>query len=400
MTTVHDEFLELAAAAIDFPLSGAEQTALDVHLATCTDCRRRVAGFAFDQRSIAGLPRYALTPAAAEQVRGHVTRRGTSTRPTLRLLAVAAILALLALAALTVGAQLLQRDRDRDLTQVPISSAEPSPGTPKVGPAIFAAGSTLEVVVSGLRVRTEPTVDDSKSAKLEPLLGLGVQLQVLDGPVTADDYDWYLVQAVGWPHRGWVAAADHDGEAWIEDRSRASSPPATFTAVEAALVAGLRDDAAIDCAPRRAGLPPRAIAGVECRVNGAVVTRVGAYHFGDARDAATTYLERLASFDVKPATGDCAGGTSGDAAWMTGDGKAGKDSSRVYVGDTGPWVVGRMGCYLDANGTANVRLTCGTTYVGILGRDSDLADLDRWAVASANGPTTAGQMPGICRGGS
>ena len=400
MTTVHDGFLELAAAAIDFPLSGAEQTALDVHLATCTECRRRVAGFAVDQRSIAGLPRYALTPAAAEQVRGHVTRRRTSTRPTLRLLAVAAVLALLALAAFTVGARLLQRDRDRDLSVIPTSSAEPSPGTPQVETGIFAAGSTLEVVVSGLRVRTAPTVDDSKSAKLDPLLGRGVQLQVLDGPVTADDYDWYLVQAIGWPHRGWVAAADHDGAAWIEDRSQASSPPAKFTAVEAALVAGLRDDAAIDCTPERKDLPPRAITGVVCRVNGAVVTRVGAYHFGDARDAATTYLERLASFDVKPATGDCAGGTIGDAAWMPGDGKPGKDSSRVYLGGTGPWVVGRSGCFLDVNDNANVRVTCGATYIGIVGRNGDVAALHRWAMRAPDGTTEPGARPGICLAGA
>ena len=129
------------------------------------------------------------------------------------------------------------------------------------------------------------------------------------------------------------------------------------------------------------------------------MTRVGAYHFGDARDAATTYLERLASYDVKPGTGDCPGGKSGDAAWMPGDRKAGKDSDRVYVGDTGPWVVGRIGCFLDENGTANVRLTCGTTYVGILGRDADLADLDRFALASATGPTKAGKAPGICHSG-
>ena len=187
--------------------------------------------------------------------------------------------------------------------------------------------------------------------------------------------------------------------AWIEDRSASTAKPATFTAVEAALVSALRTDAAIGCAPRRAKLPPRATAGVECRVNGAVVTRVGAYNFGDARDAATTYLERLASYNVRPGTGDCPGGKSGDAAWMSGDRKAGKDSDRVYLGSTGPWVVGRIGCFLDENGTANVRLTCGTTYVGILGRDADLADLDRFAVAAPTGPTKAGQTPGICRSG-
>jgi hypothetical protein len=396
MTTAHDEFLELAAAAIDFELSRDERAALEHHLADCSACRQRVAGFAADQTAIARLPRYELGPVAAVAVRGRIARRSSTPRPTLRLLAAAAMIALLALAALAVGAQMIRRDRD--LTEVSPTFA-PSPGVPALAPGVLAVGSTVDVVVSGLRVRTAPTVDDSKSAKLDPLLGRGVQLQILEGPVGADDYDWYLVQAIGWPHRGWVAAADHDGIAWIEDRSASSAKPATFTAVEAALVAALRTDAAIGCAPRRDNLPARAITGVECRVNGAVVTRVGAYHFGDARDAATTYLERLAAYGVKPATGDCPGGKSGDAATMPGDRKAGKDSNRVYVGDTGPWVVGRIGCFLDENGTANVRLTCGTTYVGILGRDADLADLDRFALASATGPTTAGQMPGICHAG-
>ena len=396
MTTAHDEFLELAAAAIDFELSRDERAALEHHLADCSACRHRVAGFAADQTAIARLPRYVIGPAAATAVRGRVTRRSSAPRPTLRLLAAAAMLALLALAALAVGAQMIRRDHD--LTEVSPTFA-PSPGTPALPPDVLAAGSTVDVVTSGLRVRTAPTVDDSKSAKLEPLLSLGVQLQILDGPVTADDYDWYMVQAIGWPHRGWVAAADHDGVAWIEDRSAASAKPVTFTAAEAALMSALRTDAAVGCAPRRAKLPPRATAGVECRVNGAVVTRVGAYRFTDARDAATTYLERLAAYDVKPATGDCPGGKRGDAAWMAGDGKAGKDSDRVHVGATGPWVVGRIGCFLDENGTANVRLTCGTTYVGILGRDADMADLDRFALATATGPTTAGQMPGICHSG-
>jgi hypothetical protein len=197
-----------------------------------------------------------------------------------------------------------------------------------------------------------------------------------------------------------VAAADHDGEAWIEDRSSASSQAPAYAAVEAALVAGLRADAAVNCAPRREDLPARAIAGVECRVNAAEVTRVGAYHFGDARDAATTYLERMASYGVGPASGDCAAGTSGDAAWMPGDGKAGNDPDRVFLGATGPWVVGRSGCYLDENGTANVRVTCGSTYVGILGRDEDLVALHRWTWNAADGPVDAGDPPGICRSGA
>ena len=77
------------------------------------------------------------------------------------------------------------------------------------------------VVTDDLRVRSNPGVSDD-STKLEPLLQDGVQVVVLDGPVQASGYDWYLVQptitsdtADPYPF-GWVAAADKDGEPWIE----------------------------------------------------------------------------------------------------------------------------------------------------------------------------------------
>ena len=58
--------------------------------------------------------------------------------------------------------------------------------------------------------------DDSH--KLEPLLPLGSQLYVLQGPVSASGYSWYEVAR---SHRrdlpsGWVASADRDGMPWIE----------------------------------------------------------------------------------------------------------------------------------------------------------------------------------------
>lgn len=407
MTTIHDEYLELAAAEIDFELSQAERARLSGHLAGCSACRRRVSGIHADQRAIAQMPPFVLAQADVDRVSFRIRRRGGSTRSTLRLIAVAAVLMLLTVTALTVGATLLRRDRDQDLTVVPPIVSDPSerpsasPGpTQTPGPGEFAVGSTVDVVVAGLRVRTAPTIDNTKSAKLDPLLGRGTQLNVIEGPVRADEYDWYLVQAIGWPHRGWVAAADHDGAPWVEDHASASLPAPAFTADESALVARLRDDAAVGCAPRRTDLPARAIAGVECRVNAAVVTRVGAYLFRDARDAATTYLERLASNHIEPATGDCRAGTIGDLAWMPGDGVAGNAADQVVFGSTGPWALGRSGCFLDDNGTANVRTTCGSMYVGVVGRDEDLLAVDRWTRATQGGPAGAGEPPGICKSGA
>ena len=391
--TTHDDFLELAAAAIDFELSPSERAALDGHLAECVACRRRVVGLEADQRAIRALPKLELTPATAATIRGRVLSRRQPDRSTLRMLAIAAALAILTLTAIAVGSELLQRDRNR-LTDVRPSL--PPLELPEEEPAILEAGSLADVIVPDLRVRTEPTVDDTKSAKLEPLLGRGTQLRILEGPVNADDYDWYRVEAIGWPHRGWVAAADHDGVPWIRSETAAARP--TFAPAEAALIAGLRPDAAIDCAPRRSRLPARAITGVECRVNAAVAKRVGFYGFRDARDAALTYLERLSEYDVAPASGDCAARTAGERAWQPGDRKPGPEADRVSLGKTGPWVVGRIGCFIDEEGQANVRVTCGSTYVGILGRDDDLADVDRWAWAPSP-PGEPGVRPGICPSG-
>jgi hypothetical protein len=405
MTTVHDEFLELAAASIDFELSETERATLAAHLADCIPCRRQVMALEADQRALAQLPSFALAPESVDQLRSRIHRSGSPARSPLRLLAIAAVVALLATAAFTVGAQILRRDRDRDLSIVPpttpIESPLASPG-PNASPAPngLAAGSVVDVVVSGLRVRTLPTVDNSKSVKLDPLLAAGTQLQIIEGPVTADDYDWYLVQAIGLPHRGWVAAADHDGEPWIEDSAVASASASPYTAVEADLIAGLRSDAVVNCAPRRKDLPVRATAGVECRLNNDPVARFGAYRFRDAHDAALTYFERLASNNVDPASGDCSAGTSGDAPWMPGDGTTGNAVDRVSFGGSDQLVVGRSGCFLDADGTANVRLTCGSTYIGILGSSADLAALHEWAWRSQAGPVPSGEPPGICRSGA
>lgn len=396
MTNVHDQMLELAAAAIDFELSPAERSLLDAHLAECISCRRRLVAFEADQRSMFALPQLAPAPETTAAIRARVVRRQRLPRSTVRTLAIAAALALLAVTALAVGAQIVRR-LDRDLSDTTPTLAPDI--SDDFEPALLTSGSTADVIVTDLRVRTAPTVDDSKSAKLEPLLSRGTQLRIVGGPVQADGYDWYQVEAIGWPHKGWVAAADHDGSPWIQ-LPAASGPPATLSDEEAGLIAGLRPDAAIDCRPRRTKLPARATIGVECHVNAAVVTRVGLYGFPTARDAATTYLERLASYGVDPRTGDCRARTEGDRAWQAGDGTGGAAADRVSRDGAADLVVGRIGCFHDQYGTANVRVVCGTTSVGLLGRDDDLADLDRYAWASPDGTPGPGEPPGICPKGT
>jgi hypothetical protein len=80
-----------------------------------------------------------------------------------------------------------------------------------------------DVVTDGLRVRSAPGVGE-ESALLEPLLVTGDRVFIVQGPVRADDYDWYEVV----PERpvidniaeelptGWVAAGDHDGTPWLQ----------------------------------------------------------------------------------------------------------------------------------------------------------------------------------------
>jgi hypothetical protein len=113
---------------------------------------------------------------------------------------------------------------------------------------------------------------------------------------------------------------------------------------------------------------------VECRVAKGPVQRVGAYRFDRPAEAETAYLNRLASYGVSPASGDCASGRSGDATWSP---------------------TGRSGCFLDENGTANVRVTCDSTYIGVLGTDEAIADLYQWTWKPAI-PRPDGEPPGVC----
>ena len=84
-------------------------------------------------------------------------------------------------------------------------------------PTNSLVGSVVTTLADdGLRVRSKPRVSED-SFKLEPLLPLGSQLYVLEGPVSASDYDWYEVVPLTSRElpTGWVASADRDGEPWI-----------------------------------------------------------------------------------------------------------------------------------------------------------------------------------------
>jgi hypothetical protein len=118
---------------------------------------------------------------------------------------------------------------------LPSPSPEPSPSEsaaptqPAVDSVPVPADTYAIVTATDLRVRSKPGVSDD-SKKLEPLLQPGHIVLVLDGPVQASGYDWYLVQPIPSdmdPPRylfGWIAAAGEYGEPWIGPASMDCPP--------------------------------------------------------------------------------------------------------------------------------------------------------------------------------
>ena len=169
------------------------------------------------------------------------------------------------------------------------------------------------------------------------------------------------------------------------------TPAPSLSAAELALVEQLRADVRTGCVPRRTDLPPRATLGVECHPADPLVAAVGIYAFGPQggpEGARDTYLERLAAAGVKPASGDCTRETPGDHSWPANLPDEGEDGGLSSL---------RSGCFLDENGTANVRLTCyGDFYVGVLGRTKELGALYAWSWKLAPSEDTHRDPPGLC----
>ena len=130
----HTNFLELAAIAIDYPLSPSERSRLDAHLAGCPACIRSSAGLRADSLAFAD-----LAPVTLPEPRGaEILQRAMHpavVRHSLRLVLVAALLALLALASLVAGAELLRRSRDDLSVVLPVPSSSPTPRPSDARPA-------------------------------------------------------------------------------------------------------------------------------------------------------------------------------------------------------------------------------------------------------------------------
>ena len=113
-----------------------------------------------------------------------------------------------------------------EITESPPATSSPAPTTqPPARSTQVAIDSAVRTVTDRLRVRSAPGVG-ATSVKLEPLLPTGTLLFVIDGPITADGYDWYHAMPFeGIAPTGWVAAAAHDGTPWLAPESLTCPTP-------------------------------------------------------------------------------------------------------------------------------------------------------------------------------
>jgi hypothetical protein len=111
----------------------------------------------------------------------------------------------------------------------------------------LVGGVVTTLADDGLRVRSEPRISDD-AFKFEPLLPLGTDLYVLNGPVSASGYAWYEVVPLASRSlpSGWVASADRDGKPWIAVGEFACPKVPTDFRSLAALAAGV----GVHCFPR------------------------------------------------------------------------------------------------------------------------------------------------------
>lgn len=173
-----------------------------------------------------------------------------------------------------------------------------------------------------------------------------------------------------------------------------AAPEVSWSSAERSLASVLRDDASVNCQPRRSALPSGAVAAIECFIGSTLVDRVGVYGFDHPQDAALAYFERMDEEIVVGVAGDCRAGIAGDVSW---DGPDGSEDNYWHVeyAET-VWSASRYGCFVNERGYANFRATCDTVYVGVLGNGSRLDELTEWALRPPEGESLQG--PGICFG--
>ena len=182
--TLHDQILELAAAAIDFPLTPPERRRIDAHLADCAACARRIGALSRDARMVASLVVPVLPERRQAEILDALLRPPSRVSP-LRLVAIAALLALALVSSLIVGSELVRRTQD-DLSMVLLPSNEP-------------------VATDGRGATPSPTLSAEASATPEPAPITDREWVVADVPAPAPDRPTGWVYAVAPVGQGFVA---------------------------------------------------------------------------------------------------------------------------------------------------------------------------------------------------
>jgi hypothetical protein len=95
------------------------------------------------------------------------------------------------------------------------------------------------------------------------------------------------------PSAGPTQSPTHSASPVVTSPPTASTTPVAWTQLERTIRAGIREDAAKRCVPRRHDLPPGTIAAVECAPRAAVVARVGSYLFASPDQAFDHYRSRI-----------------------------------------------------------------------------------------------------------
>lgn len=184
-----------------------------------------------------------------------------------------------------------------------------------------------------------------------------------------------------------------------EGAGATSSDDPTLTDAEAALVALLRFDARLGCAPLADELPKGATVAVECLLDTDLVDRIDVYAFKTERNAAVAYLRALKAAGIKPRSGNCETGKGGDGAWAPGDDPRDVTSKDGVEFEGRLYIPARYGCFVQ-DGVAHAIATCGVHLVEVVAQAKPLEPLHTWVWDDAGNTGLKEPIPpGICTGG-
>ena len=169
--TPHDTFLQLAAIAIDYPLSSGDRGRLEAHLASCPACARSAHGFRADAIAFGDLPAVTLPERRGAEILAAAMHPAAVRHP-LRLVLVAALLGLLLVGgAIAAGSGLVRLAWLVPPQLVPPVAvvATPSPAAESSGPVVSpspAPSSTATPVaqagglIAYIRITEKPNKDN------------------------------------------------------------------------------------------------------------------------------------------------------------------------------------------------------------------------------------------------